>query len=602
MVTRRQGDDVVRRRRRAPAVLLASLLAAVDRRCRYTLPGLWVALVLAVLSFTPSLLPRPAMYQGAVTGIEAAIGYALGVLGAWVWREFADRSPRPPGPRSWPVLGCVSAVALVVSFVLGLRWQHQVARLVEQPAGSTVVAVVVVPLTALVTFVVLVAAGRTVRTAYRRTARRLSRHMGARAARATSVVLLVAVVVLVSTGVVWRVAVGAADRSFAARDALTPEDVTRPASELRSGGPGSLVPWHSLGREGRVFTAGGPDAGEIEAATGTPAQQPIRAYAGAASADTARARADLAVRDLDRAGGFDRADLLVVTTTGTGWVEPSAAASFEYLTGGDSAMVAMQYSYLPSWLSFLVDQAKAREAGRDLFDAVYERWSSLPPDDRPRLFVFGESLGAFGAENAFSGEYDLANRTSGALFVGPPSATPRTGSSSTSATPAAPRWSRSTGGDASSGSRTCPARRSRRTVPPGRAAGCSTCSTPSDPIVWWSPRLLLHRPDWLEEPRGRDVLDATRWIPIVTFWQLSADLALGFSTDRRPRPQLHRRARRRVGCRAAARRLDARAGRRAAAPHPGRTPLSTAAAVCPRPARARSGRPRSWADDPPSHA
>jgi uncharacterized membrane protein len=54
---------------------------------------------------------------------------------------------------------------------------------------------------------------------------------------------------------------------------------------------------------------------------------------------------------------------------------------------------------------------------------------------------------------------------------------------------------------------------------------------PSDPITWWSPDLLLERPDWLEEPRGSDVLDATRWVPFVTFWQVSADLALGFSTE-----------------------------------------------------------------------
>jgi uncharacterized membrane protein len=523
------GGDVVRRRRR-PAVLLGSLIASVDHRCRYTLPGLWVALVLAALSFTPSLLPRPALFQGAVTGIDAAIGYGLGVLGAWVWREFADRPPRPPTARSRRVLDVVAVVALVVAFVAGERWQHEVARLVHQPAGSTLLAVLVVPLSALVTFVVLVAAGRTLRTAYRRTARLLTRHMGARAARATSLVVLVAVVVLLATGVVWRVVVGAADASFAAHDALTPDDVARPGTGLRSGGPGSLVPWDSLGREGRVFTAGGPDADQVAAVTGTEARQPIRVYAGVASAGTPQQRADLAVRDLDRAGGFDRADLLVVTTTGTGWVEPSAAASFEYLTGGDSALVAMQYSHLPSWLSFLVDQTKAREAGRDLFDAVYEHWSRLPTDDRPRLFVFGESLGAFGAENAFSGEHDLANRTSGGLFVGPPSATPSYRRFVDERDPGSPEVEPVYQGGRIVRFSNLP----RATIPPGEAPWPGSrvlyLQHPSDPIVWWSPRLLLHRPDWLTEPRGRDVLGATRWIPFVTFWQLSADLALGFST------------------------------------------------------------------------
>ena len=75
--------------------------------------------------------------------------------------------------------------------------------------------------------------------------------------------------------------------------------------------------------------------------------------------------------------------LLVAGTTGTGWVDPAAINSFEYETGGDSAAVAIQYSYLPSWASFLVDQAKAREAGRALFDEVYRVWSELPASRAP---------------------------------------------------------------------------------------------------------------------------------------------------------------------------------------------------------------------------
>src|SRR4029453_1765789 len=81
---------------------------------------------------------------------------------------------------------------------------------------------------------------------------------------------------------------------------------------------------------------------------------------------------------------------------------------------------ALQSSHRPPWTSYLVDQQKAREAGRELFDAVYDRWSKRPASGRPRLFVFGLSLGSFGGETAFSGEYDLRNRTAGSLFAGPP--------------------------------------------------------------------------------------------------------------------------------------------------------------------------------------
>ena len=58
---------------------------------------------------------------------------------------------------------------------------------------------------------------------------------------------------------------------------------------------------------------------------------------------------------------------------------------------------------------------------------------------------------------------------------------------------------------------------------PGRAVYLQHAS---DPISWWSPRLILREPDWLNEARGRDVLPAMHWIPFVTFLQVSADMAV----------------------------------------------------------------------------
>src|SRR6478609_8914266 len=78
------------------------------RRFRYALPGAWVALVLLCLSFTPSLLPRGPLAQGVICGVNAAIGYGLGVAGAWVWRAFADREPRPASRTSWLVFAAVA--------------------------------------------------------------------------------------------------------------------------------------------------------------------------------------------------------------------------------------------------------------------------------------------------------------------------------------------------------------------------------------------------------------------------------------------------------------------------------------------------------------
>ena len=154
-------------------------------------------------------------------------------------------------------------------------------------------------------------------------------------------------------------------------------------------------------------------------------REPIRVYAGLRSAGSADERAALAVRELERTGAFEREVLAVVTTTGTGWVDPNGASALEYLHGGDTAMAGLQYSYLPSWISFLVDRDEAAEAGTALYRQVHRRWSQLPAERRPRLLIFGESLGSFGAEAAFRGgdaeaSLDkLVAGSDGALFTGP---------------------------------------------------------------------------------------------------------------------------------------------------------------------------------------
>ncbi len=493
------------------------------RPFRYTLPGLAGAVLFLCLSLFPSLLPRTGVTQGLISGITAAFGYGVGVLAANVWDAFAGREARPARPRSWLVFVVVAVVAYVAATVFGRYWQARIRDLMDAPPDSAL-SLVVVPVVAAVVFVVLIALCRGLHRLYRWLAVLLNRWIGERAARAVGWTVVVVGLTLLLSGVVIDQLVKAADKTFALRNGVTNEGAVQPAVGTRSGGPESLVAWESLGREGRTFVGTGLSTDEIGAFTGTAAQEPVRAYAGLDSAPTTEERAGLAVDDLARAGGFDRGLLVVVTTTGSGWVDPGAVDSVEYLAGGDSAAIAMQYSYLPSWMSYLVDQDRAREAGRELFDAVYDRWSKLPLDDRPRLVVAGESLGSFGGETAFSGEYDLRNRTGGAVFAGPPNFN---------------TLFREFVDDRDKGSReVAPDYRDGRTVrftddpaddvPPAEdpwdGSRVLYLLHASDPIVVWSPQLLYARPDWLEETRGDDVVSAVKWIPFVTFWQVTADM------------------------------------------------------------------------------
>jgi len=498
--------------------------AGKHRKLLYlTLPGCWGALIVGCFSFTPSLLPRSGIIQGAIWGITAAIGYGLGVLAAWIWRAVADRDPRPPRRRSWPVFVISMAVLVVVSFGLGQYWQYEIRKLVGV-TDYNIALVVAAPLVAALLFGLILLIGRGLRGLYRWVARLVSHWIGRRAARATGWVLVAGLAYLVVTGLLLQGLVGALNSAYSLRDTQTAEGIHQPATSLRSGGPGSLIPWDTLGWQGRNFTGEGPSVSEIARLTGQTAKAPIRIYAGLASAPDAEARAALAVRDLERAGGFGRKNLLVVTTTGSGWVDPALVDSFEDLTGGDCATVAVQYSYLPSWVSYLVDQSKAREAGRALFDAVYGAWSGLPPDQRPRLFVAGESLGSFGGETAFSGEHSLANLTSGTLFAGPPNFntlfrefTDHRDAGSQEIQPVYQdgRIVRFTS-DAS------------KDLPPDGQPWTGSrvlyLMHASDPIVWWSPHLIFSPPDWIGETRGTDVLQGMIWLPFVTFWQVTADL------------------------------------------------------------------------------
>jgi uncharacterized membrane protein len=488
-----------------------------------TLPGCWGALIFGCLSFTPSLLPRGGIVQGVVFGITAAIGYGLGVWAASVWRAFADREPRPPRRWAWLTFVIAGAALYAVGFALGQYWQYEIRKLMGV-TDYNIPFVVASPFIAAAVFCLLLLIGRGLRGLYRWAAKLLSHWIGPRAARGVGWLLVVGLTYLVVSGLLLQGFVNLMNSAYGARDTTTAEGVHKPTTSLRSGGPASLIPWDTLGYQGRSFIGKGPSVSDIEKLTGHPAMEPIRIYAGLASASGAEAQAALAVKDLQRAGGFQRKYLDVVTTTGSGWVDPALVDSFEYLTGGDCATVAIQYSYLPSWISYLVDKSKAQAAGEALFDAVYGVWAKMPQDHRPKLLVAGESLGSFGGEAAFTGENDIANRTNGALFAGPPNFNTLWGEFTSNRQAGSPEIQPIYAG----GRIVRFANDAAKGIPPEGQPWNGTrvlyLQHPSDPIVWWSPHLIFSQPDWISEPPGKDVLRTMFWMPFITFWQVTADL------------------------------------------------------------------------------
>lgn len=490
-------------------------------------PGMLGALLGLAAAMTPSLLPRPTLYLGVIAGAGAAVGYGVGVLVSWIIRKTG--MPLPPQRvrrAAWRVLAVLGPVLAVVVVIVGVDWQNEVRTLIgEQREGSSPVLVGAI---ALVVGLALLALGRALRRLSRRIARLLGRWVPAPAASLVGVVLVTLLVYWLAAGVLFRVVVDVADSAYAGTNAGTDEGVERVTLPERSGSPDSVVSWDSLGRPGRTFVAGGPTPEEIAQVTGEDAQEPVRVYAGLDSADDAKARAELVIRELERTGAFDRSVLVVAGATGTGWTEPQQMAALEYLWGGDTAIATMQYSYLPSWISFLVDADRASEAGRELFDAVYARWSELPEDDRPLLVSYGLSLGSFAAQSAFGSLGDLTTRVDGALYVGTPNFTPLWQTITDRRDPGSPEWQPVIdggatvrfGGDAAD-----------LAEPAGAwdAPRVAYLQHASDPVVWWSWDLLTRQPDWLSEPRGPDVSDRVQWFPVITFLQVTVDQFFGVS-------------------------------------------------------------------------
>jgi uncharacterized membrane protein len=250
-------------------------------------------------------------------------------------------------------------------------------------------------------------------------------------------------------------------------------------------------------------------------------------YVGLESADSLQKRVDLALAELNRTNAWSRDVIAVFTTTGTGWVDERAASPVEYMHDGNSALVALQYSYLPSWISFLVDVQKAADTGRATIQAIHARLETMPKDKRPKLLLFGESLGSYGTENAFGSVDDMVASVDGALLVGPVFQNHIHNDVTDARDAGSPFWR--------------PVYKEgehvRFAVAPSDLSQPTTewtsprivyLQNASDPITYWSLDLIWSRPEWLDDPRGPDVSSHMFWAPILTFWGTLGDMV--FST------------------------------------------------------------------------
>lgn len=487
--------------------------------------GLVGALIFFLLSLTPSLLPRHPFFQGLVSGVAAAIGYGVGSAVSAIARRFVGEPAQETKRLAWWSLLFAAIVLIPILFALASDWQNTVRALMDMepmPESNWLLVLIITAITGYLSLII----ARLVRGGTKGIIWLIDKLLPRAVAVGIGLIVMFLLVIGLIQGVVIDGIVGTFEAAYSVSDKGTTEGTVQSTSSLRSGSPESLVPWETLGNQGRDFAGEGEAVSfdEINTFAGGDAIEPIRVYVGLRSADTLEERVDLAIAELDRTNAWDREVIAVYTTTGTGWIDPKVADSIEYMHAGDVAAVGLQYSYLPSAISILVDREKTSEAAFAMISTVSDRVNQLPEDGRPRLVVFGESLGSYGTETAFLGLSDLTARVDGGMLVGPPWFNPLWGPLTEAREPGTPVWR--------------PIYEKGETVrfavlpedvknppTPWPEPRLLYLQNSSDPIVWFGFETLLRKPEWLNHPRGPDVSPDMEWYPFVTFFQLAADLA-----------------------------------------------------------------------------
>ncbi|WHA40431.1 alpha/beta hydrolase [Agrobacterium larrymoorei] len=486
--------------------------------------GIVFGTVLFCASLTPSLLPRTFVMQGVLCGFSFAIGYLIGVLLKEVYLYLGLPHLSRHDRRGMRFVVTLAAIVAAVGFLWqAATWQNSIRVLMEldpldsgHPFRTGAIAIVVAAL--------LIGITRFFQLVRKLFALRSRRFLPRRLANVVGIFAAVALAWMLVNGLIFDIGLRFADSSLKQVDSLIEPDVPRPSDPMKTGSGASLMTWESLGRRGREFVATGPTASEISTFTHRQAMEPIRVYAGLNSAETPAARAKLALEELKRAGGFQRKTLLVVVPTGTGWIDPEALDTVEYLHSGDIASVAVQYSYLSSWIALLTEPDYGVETARALFEEIYGYWTTLPKESRPKLYLHGLSLGALNSQKS-SDLYDvLADPFQGALWSGPPFSSPTWRMATNGRLPGTPQW--------------LPKFRDssvirfadqyqNATMPnvPWGPMRIVYLQYASDPITFFETSSLYRRPQWMNQPRGRDVSTSFRWFPVVTSLQLALDVA-----------------------------------------------------------------------------
>ena len=496
--------------------------------------GVIAALAMYAVSVSPSLMARSWAWHAVASGILVACGYVAGV----VVQNVAQLVIRLTGltiSASAPVelgfrigIGALFALWWLYAVVQSYRRARKAAALVNMPGETFGEYLLGTAGAVVVSWMLLRIVGALNGLCWMLIAS-LDAHMPRPAAIVVGMAILFAIMFFLTSKVILRGGIGFFRRKAEQLNMRTARGIYQPFVPERSASPASPVTWESVGGQGRVFLGRGPSRLDIAQVCGGEAMEPIRVYSGMPTGGSGiEQAAATVVAELHRTGAFDRAVILIAASTGSGWVDEWQVQPLEFLTRGNCATASLQYSYVPSALNWLTGLEPAQEASAALFAAVRAELDLMDEADRPALFVCGESLGAFASQSVFDSFEEVLARVDGALWVGTPAFTPMHAALTAARHKGSPEVAPVVHN----------ARRVRfvnepsdlRTDLYGRELGpwgfprVVYAQHPSDPVVWWTNRLIWTQPDWLRERAGRDVSLNVEFTRFVTYIQVLADL------------------------------------------------------------------------------
>ena len=520
--------------------VLSDITPAVRMARRNRLPrnmtaGILGAEVATWAAIWPSLLPRPWWVTALNVAIGQAVGHFFAASAAFGLKNILHAAGKRPQDHLTPqlkrnahwILGTITIVTMAKS----VRNQGIQADLVGKSIDRGPAQAAIGLSLGTLGYGALLLLGEGVQF----TASKLSQQLGRAVPMLVAWPVTIAAFILATAALSDRVVL----RRFIHSASVRAQKINRsvfpgsimPWEPERSGSPWSYERWTAVGAHGRRFLSGGPRARDItEVMEFTRAREPIRIYAGLMSGRTVRGQVRRVLVEMERTGAFHRNTIVIQMPSGSGWVSEWMAAAPEFLTKGNCASVSLQYSILPSAFAYVVDKKAPIEAAQLLIRAVRNRLDSMPEDNRPKLYLGGESLGAYAHLDGYEDFADLLESCDGAVFTGPPSMTKLLGNLEHDAG-SLERAPVIDGGRhirfATAAAHTRHDAFGRNYEHDWQRPRVLIAQHASDPIVWWSSKLIYRRPTWMHEPTPStlyaDTFHAMSWAPLISFWQIGLD-------------------------------------------------------------------------------